>query len=258
MAAFSHEGGMARLRILCHNVFWFQGVPFSPDTPGEPEAEVLQALMDLYRQLEPDVLCLQEVQGEGVFHRLGASLGMAGAYCAGGQLGQYGGATLWRCGTALGDSQQAGPQRMWQMAAVSGEGGQGVTVCNVHLPSARQVGKTAAARQRVEELAGAVRTRPQVVVGDFNEAPGGGVSDFMTGQGYVNAAVLMDQAHSPTSLGGKRGDQIWVHESCRERVTGYGVLPEEDLATSIEGKTHLSDHLPLWVDLDREGEGYAV
>ena len=37
------------LRILCHNVFWFQGVPFSPDSPGEPEVEVFQALMDLYK-----------------------------------------------------------------------------------------------------------------------------------------------------------------------------------------------------------------
>ena len=246
------------MRILCHNVFWFQGVPFSPDSPGEPEVEVFQALMDLYRRLEPDVLCLQEVQSEQIFHDLRACLGMAGAYCAGGQLRQYGGATLWRSGAAFGDSRQAGLQRMWQIAAISSEGSQDVTVCNVHLPSARQVGKTAAARQRVEELAGAVRTRPQVVMGDFNEAPGGGVSDFMAGQGYGDAAVLTDQAVKPTSLAGKRGDQVWVHVSRREQVTGYGVLMEEDLATSIEGKTHLSDHLPLWVDLDTGDEGYAI
>ena len=147
---------------------------------------------------------------------------------------------------------------MWQMAAISGKGSQDVTVCNVHLPSARQVGETAAVRHRVQELARVVRTRPQVVVGDFNEAPGGGVSDFMAGQGYVDAAVLTNQALKPTSLAGKRGDQVWVHASCRGRVAGYGVLVEKDLATSIEGKTHLSDHLPLWVDLDPVDGGSAI
>ena len=58
---------MAHLRILCHTAFWFQGVPFLPDTPGDPQAEVFVSLTTLYRELEPDVLAVA-ARLLGVYH----------------------------------------------------------------------------------------------------------------------------------------------------------------------------------------------
>ncbi len=246
---------MRRLTVLSHNLFWFQGVPFLTDAPGAPSREVMVALVDLYRRIEPDLFCFQEVQSGETFRLMGECLGLEGAYCPGRVLTQYGGAVFWRAGTLLKDAREAGdpPQRVWQVVTVEGEGGGSLAVCNIHLPSSRQLGKEAAARRRVEELRVATKTVPEVVLGDFNEWPGGAVSDFMAGQGYADAAELTGQGDRPTSIGDKRGDQIWVHERVRDRVVEYGVLVKDELATSLEGKTYLSDHLPLWVRLDMGG-----
>lgn len=245
---------MAQICILCHNAFWFQGAPFEPEAPGEPEDGVFRALVALYRGLNADAICLQEVQGEAVFRRLREALRMRGAFRAGGRLRQYGGAMLWRSGARVADSGgvEDPPQRMWQVARVSVDEGE-VVVCNVHLPSARQLGRAAAAKRRVEELAAAVEAGPDVVAGDFNEAPGGPVGAFLAEAGYVDTAVLAGKEDTGTSLGGKRGDQIWVRAPWASRVIEYGVVPMAKLAASMDGKTHLSDHLPLWVRLEAGG-----
>lgn len=60
-----------RIRLVSHNAFWFQGVPFPSDEPGEPQPEVLEGLLTVYRALEPNLLCLQEVQPVECAQRLG-------------------------------------------------------------------------------------------------------------------------------------------------------------------------------------------
>ena len=129
-----------------------------------------------------------------------------------------------------------------------------VTVCNVHLPSARQLGREGAAVRRIEELAASIQSLPDVVLGDFNEPPGGAVTQFISRNGYQDAAVLMGRPDVPTSVGGSRGDQIWVRSDLRERVLEYGVLAKEDLAISLGEKVYLSDHVPLWVRLEAGGQ----
>ncbi|KPK86388.1 MAG: hypothetical protein AMJ81_01360 [Phycisphaerae bacterium SM23_33] len=243
---------MSHLRIVSHNAFWFQGAPFGTDRPGSPDQAILAALVEAYHRLRPDVLALQEIQDQATFERLAAALPTPGRYCPGGRLPQYGGAIFWSAGGFAADWRSSAevPQRMWQM--VNAHAGAGaVTICNIHLPSSRQLGREAAGRGRVRELL-AVLDRadaPAVVLGDFNESPGGPVGASLAGRGYLDAAAATGLADRPTSLGGGRGDQIWIHGSLRERLAEYGVMDKAQLRPARGEKQCLSDHFPLWVTL---------
>ena len=231
-------------------MFWFQGVPFETDQPEEPNRAVMSALLDLYREMAPDLYCFQELQSEATFRALQEALSLPGGYTPGAMLTQYGVGTLWETGRFLSDCREAGdpPQRAWQMVAEAG-----IRVCNVHLPSGRQLGK-AAAGQRVAELAQILAVVPDVIAGDFNEQPGGRMDAFLQEQGYSDAAVLTGKADQPTSIGGGRGDRIWVHDRVQDRLIAYNVLPRAALETAFAGLRYLSDHLPLWIRMHPGGD----
>ena len=251
----SPNGDNRGIRILCHNVFWFQGAPFAPEMPGGPVPQIFEEIVSFYRRMDPDVICLQEVQSEAVFGDLLSAFAMDGAYCPGGVLAQYGGVVMWKTGSTVSapDWSNDPPQRMWQMAVAPGSGE--LTVCNVHLPSNRQLGRERSRVRRVEELRAATCGNPQVVAGDFNEAPGGGVGEFMRSAGFLDAAEVAGKADAPTSINGNRGDQIWIHTAIASRLVAYGAATDTDLVTSVPEKSHLSDHLPLWVDIEI-GDGH--
>jgi len=239
---------MAPMRIVTHNAFWFQAAPFATDRPGPADPTVLAALVELYRDLRPDVLAVQEVQDEPTFAALSGALGLSGAYCPGGELVQYGGAIFGGADGSVADwrTTPVTPQRMWQTLSADG-----IAVCNVHLPSSRQLGAAAAAERRLVELRAALTALADggVIVGDLNEPPGGPVTDLLSSAGYVDAAVEADLADTPTALGGGRGDQIWVHESLAGHLAACGVVPRDRLADVPPGKDCLSDHFPVWVEL---------
>lgn len=248
---------MRRLRIVCHNAFWFQGSPYAPAEPGEPVPDVLGALVQIYGRLEPQALCLQEIQGDGVFARLCARTALSGSYCPGGLLTQYGGAVLWRAGRLAADCRgsEDPPERMWQIAEVP-DGDGAVLIANVHLPSSRHLGEETAARRRIEEMAAVVEhdPAPDIVLGDLNEQPGGPLGGFLAERGYEDAAVLTGRTHVGTTPNGRRNDQIWVARARWNAVVDYGVVPNEEMTAHIPRKDYLSDHFPVWIDLDTERE----
>jgi endonuclease/exonuclease/phosphatase family metal-dependent hydrolase len=238
--------------ILSHNIFWLQGVPFETDEPGDPRADVLEALISVYAEINPDVICLQEVQSRAAFDLIRSAVGMDGTYCPGATLSQYGGATFWHSGRPVSDGTGAEdpPQRVRQLSEIdTGQSGS-LVVCNVHLPSSRQLGEEGGAARRLEELETATESMPEVVVGDLNEGPGGAVIGYMGERGYLDAAVLRNKGDVPSSVGGLRGDQIWIRSDLGVRLAEYSVLPKGDLATQLDAKTYLSDHLPLWIRLE--------
>ena len=248
---------MSTLTVLSHNVFWFQGVPFPSDRPPEPDVEVLQRLCAIYRALHPDVICLQEIQSRKTFERVSGTLGMSGCYCPGTALPQYGGAVFWRGdgGREVRNSQEAAvkTQRMWQMVEVQGGVG-GVQICNIHLPSDRQLGPERAAAQRKAELEESIRNCGaglDLIVGDFNEQPAGPIAVCLEQNGYLDAAVVSEHADFPTTIGGGRGDCIWISRKMGgDRMLTHGVARRQDLACMDTGKSYLSDHLPLWITLE--------
>ena len=246
---------MRSLTILSHNVFWFQGVPFLTDRPPHPNPEVLKRLCAIYQEANPDVICLQEVQCKETFEMISAHLGMHGCYCPGTMLPQYGGAVFWHPdqGTLVHDSQSASvsTQRMWQIVEMN-SGDCCLRISNVHLPSGRQLGHEGAQAQRIAELHDSItgcEPRPDVIVGDFNEQPAGPLEECLGSHAYVDAAVLSEYTDLPTSLGGGRGDYIWIGKHIEDRMHTYDVTAKQALACDDMGKEYLSDHLPLWMTL---------
>ncbi|HOE65492.1 MAG TPA: hypothetical protein PLO62_03110 [Candidatus Hydrogenedentes bacterium] len=245
---------MARLTVLSHNVFWFQGAPYAPEMPGMPAPEVLEGLLYVYRAFSPDVVCLQEIQSEDVFERVGEALGMDGAFCPGCVHDQYGGGLYWRSGRLLADGRAAAapPQRMWQIAEVQADGGVW-TLANVHLASARQLGPNAATCSRIEDLEGLLRAgeRPHVIAGDFNEGPLGAASSYLMQRGYLDTALLTGHEVESTGVGKDRSDQIWLDEPAAQWIAGFQIVPWARLVFLQDGKRWLSDHVPLVVQLEQ-------
>ena len=247
---------MKEFNILSHNVFWFQGFPSPVDRPPELDVEVLRLLCAMYQDLNPDVICLQEIQSEHVFREVCRHLGMTGFYCEGKESSKYGGAIFWHPhrGRQILDSRaiKARTQRMWQIAEVIGTNAC-LRICNVHLPSGSELGLEQAATQRLVEIKESVRsveTGPDIILGDFNEAPPGPVSNFLNDSDYVDSAVLTDSTHCPTHIRGGRGDIIWVKKKLKKTICHYNVVKIQDFECSDGGKQYLSDHLPLRITVD--------
>ncbi len=191
-----------------------------------------------------------------MFGAVSECLGLPGEYCPGSTLAQYGGAVFWSLpdGRAVLDSRSCAvaTQRMWQVIEVD-VGGQSLRICNIHLPSGRQLGQEQAALQRVAELDAMLRScvpGPDIIVGDFNEKPDGPIGSFLARHGFVDAAVVAQRADGPTSIRGRRGDYIWLRRELAGRILAYGVTAKEDFSCEDMGKEFLSDHLPLWINLE--------
>ena len=247
---------MKQMTVLSHNAFWFQGVPFLTDRPPGPDVEVLKRLCTIYQQADPNVICLQEIQSSEAFEMVREHLGMPGCYCPGTTLSQYGGAVFWGsgCGRQLHDSHasEIATQRMWQVVEVSGSDC-GLRICNIHLPSNRQLGAQAASTQRITELQDAIQscaTGLDIIVGDFNEEPGGRTGECLSSHDYCDAAELSDRTDRRTNIGDGRGDYIWIKGVMRDRLLMYDVIGKRELSCRDIGKEYLSDHLPLCIRLE--------
>lgn len=242
------------LRILSHNAYWFQGHPYPDSEPGDPCDPVLEGLVDLYRNIDPDVICLQEVQSEASFAAAVKALEYHGQYCPGARRIHYGGAMLWKRGDYLGDYRdtEAQPQRVWQLAEARLNGNARLPIASVHLTSTRHITEAEASCTRVADLAQMLERnpRPMVIAGDFNEAPSGSSSAFLAHLGYVDTATLVDDAPESTGVNKSRSDQIWIHQELLPAFRGFEAIGWDRLRCDIPGKVALSDHLPLRIDLD--------
>lgn len=245
--------GIAVIRILSHNVLWFQGYPYEEPLPGPPHAEVVAGLADVYRGLGPELLCLQETPSPDALREVGARLAMRGAFCAGSRQPAYSGGVLWKGAAEVVRSSQsngAAPVRFWQVIALQ-QDETPLYVANVHLASGRHMTPEEAECSRVDDLHTLLdaESLPHVIAGDFNEGPGGPAAAYLYGRGYEDAALLFGVDLPSTGIGKARSDQIWLHESVRARASGFGALSWNALRIPDHGVAYLSDHLPLWLEL---------
>jgi len=241
------------ITVLCHNAYWLQGHPFEGDQPGAAVEGIVAALAGQYRGFAPDVLCLQEVQSAGAFEAISAAMSLPGWYTPGRQHPQYGVCALSSDARILADSasEQGTFTRAFQLIE-AGPPDRGLRVANVHLPSGRQLGPAEGAARRLAELEAILRLDPppDVLCGDLNERPGGAVSDYLARRGFVDAAAITGNAARCTSIGGTRGDYIWVRRPVAARLREYGVRRPGDFLADVPGKDFLSDHLPLWISVE--------
>ncbi|MBI3828714.1 MAG: endonuclease/exonuclease/phosphatase family protein [Planctomycetes bacterium] len=235
--------------LITHNAYWFQGMPFEGTAPGAPRAEIAAGLAKLYRKYGANALCLQEVQSNDAYAEIAVALGLEGQYRPGRTYAQYGGAVLWGQGeAAANDGAAAAPvERFWVKARLVLASGEWLALANVHLPSGRQSSKDEAAQSRLAELRGMLGAgpRPDVVAGDFNEPPGGGVQRLMEAEGYADLAVHFGHGETDTHTRkhARRIDYVWVREPLLKRARSYHVPEPAELA--LGGGRYLSDHLPV-------------
>ena len=250
----------ANMRILSHNVFWFQGVPFAGDSPGPPRGRVVDALGGIYHSLRPDVLCLQEIQSKEAFQAIAQRMEMRGIYRPGSLYPQYGCAVLVREGLELALLEAEtlpteSPQRCHLLTRIHpvADSGKSWILANVHLPSGRQVGPEAAKAIRAGEVAQTLRWKPLIMLGDFNETPGGGTDALLQDHGYEEPCSEQAGEMIPSTLGGRRIDRFWIQQTARNgmfsRISDLQALETNRMRVADGPVSAWSDHLPIWVDL---------
>ncbi|MGQ9662525.1 MAG: endonuclease/exonuclease/phosphatase family protein [Kiritimatiellia bacterium] len=246
------SGSSSVIRVLSHNVFWFQGVPFASDQPGEPVPGIAAECAVLYERIRPTILCLQEIQSPTAAELVSTRLALSAYYTVGRELVQYGACLLAKQGQLLAASTNTEVlvQRVGQLFEFPLLSGKSLRIANVHLPSDRQLDAEAAAQRRVLELREILRMGPDLVCGDLNERPRGLVAQELFRAGYHDCAALTGNEDRSTSIGARRTDYIWIHAKLAGLVRDYGVFPPHSFLSSTAAKTFLSDHLPLWADLE--------
>ncbi|MBN1809702.1 MAG: endonuclease/exonuclease/phosphatase family protein [Planctomycetes bacterium] len=239
------------MRILTQNAYWLQGSAFTGTNPGLPDRRILHELAGFLKRIEPDVICLQEIQSAEAMKVAAEEFPQHPHthYSPGAHYPQYGTAVMSKHRMrvlAHTPDLAARPQRAFQVVDV-----QGVTIANIHLPSGRQVGAEEAASLRTEELKNIFTTSDNVSIGagDMNEKPGGPVGNFWVERGFRDSAEVFGMGAIATGAEGTgRGDYIFVHERLLGSLRHYCVAEAGDF--TVDDGRYLSDHLPVWIDLD--------
>ena len=243
------------MKILTHNVYWFQGHPSRwGDERVAETPEVLEALARLYASTEVDVLCLQEVHRKDLAETIARELGMAAwRHARGGLRPDYGGVILSRREARLRDLTRAdghAPHERVHLRASLAWDGDRLELAAVHLPSNRFADSVDAGdAARVAELRRVLAEppRPNLVVGDMNCRTDSPPYRFISESGYVDAAMAV----GGDAVLRRKVDYIWLDEAYADRLNGFAVLDSGAFChTTPEGAAwRLSDHPPLLMEI---------
>lgn len=244
------------MKILTHNVYWFQGHPTRWGAERVVEVpKVVEALAALYRSLAPDLLCLQEVHRPALADTLARELGMtAWLHAPGGLRPDYGGTILSRRAATLEDRTRAPglpPHERVHLRATLATGHGSLEVAMVHLPSNRFAGTGPGAGEaaRMAELRRVLSDppRPAIVLGDMNCRSDSAPCRLMAGSGYIEAGDATGTPPSPA----RRVDYIWIDRAWAGRAAAFAVPDGGAFARTSPGGQpwRLSDHPPLLLEL---------
>lgn len=216
------------MRVLSHNVYWFQGAPSRWGKERvQAVPEVFELLTQFYTAANPDILCLQEVHSAELTETLARQLGMtAWLHHPGGTRPDYGGAILTRQSADL----RPGPpcERVHLRASMDH-----LELAMVHLPSDRFAADPRLAQRAELQRVLATPPRPNIVLGDMNAPPASSTHRFMEEAGYIAAIT-------------KHVDYIWLDPTYAERLVSAAAL---DTGEFYRPGWQLSDHPPLLVEL---------
>lgn len=238
------------MRILTHNVYWFQGAPSRWGSERVAAfQEVFDALCELYESADVDVLCLQEVHDSTLVNLLAQELDMSSHFhAAGGLRPDYGGAILCREKAAFKDCTRAQSGHLHERIHLRASLAE-FELAAVHLPSNRfadsvEEGNNARVGELTQVLAHS--PKPNVLVGDLNCTSESSPYTFMVNAGYSDSAVV---AESDTLLK-RRLDYIWLDAECSDRLVRFEAWDEGVFRRESQGDPwKLSDHPPLLVEL---------
>ncbi|MCG3179884.1 MAG: hypothetical protein BIFFINMI_02234 [Phycisphaerae bacterium] len=239
------------MRIVTFNVYWLQGSTFAATDPDGPRPDVLAGIGPLVADLAPDLLCVQELQSFAAARELARAVGLPWWLYRPGrsaQRPQYGGGSFVHDPAWGFTPVEADPIQRFALKAVRADG---LCVANVHLRSDRfePDAATTAAAQRAELLAVLEsEPAPEVLAGDFNAPRGADLYRVLGDRGYVDALDRVGRGGDLTTIGKGTGDRIWVHGDLASRIVAGAAVSRS--ATRMSDAEHLSDHLPVWAELD--------
>lgn len=247
---------MAIVSLVSHNAYWFQGTPSlwgEERTTAHPL--LLDALVELYAALDPDILCLQEIPSAETFGVLRSRLSMEGVFCPGAGRAAYGGAILWRGMAAEADDLSHrhvngdGVFERMCLQLSARVNGRDLSLINIHLASNRFAPDRHGEPVRLAEL-GALEEAcpyPDVIVGDFNATPDSSVHARMEARGFVDTGRDYEGGGRARE---KRVDYIWVRADWGPSVTDYEVVSGNRFELEGHPGVALSDHHPVRVRLE--------
>jgi endonuclease/exonuclease/phosphatase family metal-dependent hydrolase len=243
------------MKLLSHNVYWFQGHPSRWGSEKVAEVpEVLDALTRLYAAADADLLCLQEVHRGDLAETVARELDMtAWQHAPGGLRPDYGGTVMSRQEARFQDRtrpEDRPPHERVHLRASLERNGARLEIAAVHLPSNRfarsaEAGDAARVAELERVLAGP--DRPNLIAGDMNCPPGSPPYRFLLEAGYVDAAAAADSAVAREH----RVDYIWLDSAHAGRLAGFAVLDSGAFCRVASDGTpwRLSDHPPLLMEL---------
>lgn len=242
------------MRIITHNAYWFQGAP--PRWGRERIAdvpEVFAALVELYRGLQPDVLCLQEVHRAELVEKASRDLGMPRwLHSPGGVRRDYGGAILSRLPAKFHNctSLDGRPHDRYHLRASVERGGETTELAVVHLPSDRfATSSSGAEAARLAELEQVLAwpPPPDAILGDMNCVRDSDTYQRAMQAGYRDAADAGVEPPDP-----RRVDHVWLGARLAGRLRSFACVDEgRFVRAGPDGQTwRLSDHPVLVVELE--------
>ena len=241
------------MKILSNNIYWLQGYPSASNAPDPAKPSVLKELINIYQQINPDIVCLQEIQDQKTFEMLRDALHKSGVYCPGNNFPSYGGACFATTVNTLNNSSmnKDNSDRFWLMAQLA-SGPKTFTLMTLHLPSNLSRDHESATQKRQEELNSILHDHtPDIICGDFNQRPNNQLSEFMDSHSYCDAAVITNnQDLSSCPKTGTRIDHFWVKKEHAHKINSLSNVAPMHFRSHAEDRMYISDHLPIILDID--------
>lgn len=240
------------MKIICQNVYWFQGYPAEVNR-DIINAKAYEALLEIYRTIQADIILLQEIQSEIVAQKIATDLGMKYFYNAGQEINCYGGVVLYRPNLKvdqIANKFEEKFQRVYQIVSVPFQNKK-ISLCNVHLPSDAQLSPELAEQKRKVEMSLLVSLKPDLICGDYNENEGASrqLFDLLESQNYYDAILHNIQNNRATKIKDKRGDFIFVKSELKQSVDYFYTVDLKQYKIDKNEDIFLSDHFPLVIRL---------
>ncbi|PCJ57603.1 MAG: hypothetical protein COA79_15265 [Planctomycetota bacterium] len=241
------------MKIITNNIFWLQGYPSPNNAPDEPEILILKELVELYSNIQPDILCLQEIQNDKTFQLINSSFNMKGLYTKGKAKPHYGGAIFSDYIEHIDNSNASDldVERFWELVSFN-DNKSSIEILNLHLPSDRFNENEKAHDKRCSELESILsKSNPDIICGDFNQRPNKQLTKIMNNSGYYDVAEHthnQDLATCPKS--GTRLDYFWIKTEHLIKVQSLDTIFPNKFYSKVANRIYISDHLPLILNID--------
>lgn len=231
------------MRIITHNAHWFHGYIAGNGLFNTEKLTsiILDQLASVYKELSPDILCLQEVESEDQARKLAEIMGMQYCFIPHGKRKGYNGAILYGLDIELKVSN-IGKQNCDRFIAFIQLPHLSIGVVHLLYPYANESEEVWDKHCRELNLLFKNLPDVDVILGDFNMLEDAVNYHWLLDKGFMN--LLKSDPHH-------RVDHIFIREKMRNIITLTQTLLSDKKFVSFEGRNvALSDHPGSLMELE--------